>query len=48
MRGFTGRADDLARLDRQLRTVAETGRGVAVVLTGRRRVGKSRLAQEVL
>jgi hypothetical protein len=46
MRDFTGRADDLARLDRQLRTVAEAGRGVAVVLTGRRRVGKSRLAQE--
>lgn len=46
MTDFTGRATDLARLDRQLHKVAETGRGVAVVLTGRRRVGKSRLAQE--
>lgn len=43
---FTGRENDLARLDRQLRIVTETGRAVAVVLTGRRRVGKSRLAQE--
>lgn len=44
--GFTGRAVDLARLSHRLREVDRTGRGQAVTLTGRRRVGKSRLVQE--
>ncbi|WP_424644137.1 ATP-binding protein [Embleya sp. AB8] len=46
---FTGRSADLEQLDRQLRLVADgTGatRGQAVIVTGRRRVGKSRLVQE--
>lgn len=45
---FTGRAEDLALLGQQLRPVAEgrPGGGKSVVVTGRRRVGKSRLAQE--
>ncbi|WP_424923352.1 ATP-binding protein [Actinocrispum wychmicini] len=46
---FQGRATDLALLDRQLRLVrdaAATTRGQAVIVTGRRRVGKSRLVQE--
>ncbi|MFF1816292.1 ATP-binding protein [Kribbella sp. NPDC058245] len=46
---FAGRAADLELLDRQLREVGEGSgatRGRAVVVTGRRRVGKSRLAQE--
>lgn len=49
MSGFKGRALDLERLGRQLGLVAQgTGstRGQAVIMTGRRRVGKSRLAQE--
>ncbi|WP_409469904.1 ATP-binding protein [Streptomyces sp. HC307] len=49
MSGFKGRALDLERLDRQLGRVAQGGgttRGQAVIMTGRRRVGKSRLAQE--
>jgi len=47
--GFTGRAADLALLDSRLRLVEEgrgSSRGAAVVVTGRRRVGKSRLVQE--
>jgi AAA+ ATPase superfamily predicted ATPase len=47
---FTGRAADLKRLSGQLQQVAQvTGgtRGRAVILTGRRRVGKSRLVQEL-
>ncbi|MGW6454952.1 ATP-binding protein [Streptomyces sp. NPDC055078] len=46
---FQGRAGDLELLAEQYRTVAEgrgATRGRAVILTGRRRVGKSRLAQE--
>ncbi|WP_280437205.1 ATP-binding protein [Nocardia carnea] len=46
---FKGRADDLRRLNGQLDVVAAaTGatRGRAVIVTGRRRVGKSRLVQE--
>ncbi|MBG0825068.1 ATP-binding protein [Planomonospora sp. ID91781] len=46
---FAGRASDLDRLDAQLRLVAEGRggtRGRAVIVTGRRRVGKSRLVQE--
>jgi len=46
---FKGRAADLELLDRQLRQVTEGRggtRGRAVIMTGRRRVGKSRLVQE--
>jgi uncharacterized protein len=46
---FRGRAGDLALLDGRLRLVVEgrgSSRGTAVVVTGRRRVGKSRLVQE--
>lgn len=46
---FTGRAADLALLDGRLRLVAEgrsPDKGTAIVVTGRRRVGKSRLVQE--
>lgn len=46
---FQGRAVDLELLDDQLRGVTEgrgTTRGRAVIMTGRRRVGKSRLVQE--
>lgn len=47
---FAGRTADLALLDGRLRLVAEGrspgSRGTAVVVTGRRRVGKSRLVQE--
>ncbi|MFF4127637.1 ATP-binding protein [Microbispora rosea] len=46
---FKGRAADLELLDRQLRQVTEGSvgtRGSAVIMTGRRRVGKSRLVQE--
>ncbi|WP_239381130.1 ATP-binding protein [Frankia sp. CIT1] len=46
---FSGRTSDIDLLDGQLRQVA-TGqggtRGRALIMTGRRRVGKSRLAQE--
>lgn len=50
MADFTGRDTDLQRLGDQLQTVADGSggtRGVAVLLTGRRRVGKSRLVQEL-
>ncbi|AZQ37136.1 ATP-binding protein [Streptomyces cyaneochromogenes] len=46
---FQGRAGDLELLAEQYRTVAEGAgatRGRAVIMTGRRRVGKSRLVQE--
>ncbi len=46
---FRGRAADLELLDGQLRQVTEGRggtRGRAVIMTGRRRVGKSRLVQE--
>ncbi|WP_030911847.1 ATP-binding protein [Streptosporangium amethystogenes] len=46
---FTGRAFDLDQLDAQLRLATEGRggtRGRAVIITGRRRVGKSRLVQE--
>lgn len=49
MVGFQGRTNDLALLERQLRLVrdaAATTPGQAVIVTGRRRVGKSRLVQE--
>ena len=46
---FHGRAGDLALLDRQLRVVRDQAAGTpgqAVIVTGRRWVGKSRLVQE--
>lgn len=46
---FSGRARDLALLGRQFASVAEgsgASNGRAVIVTGRRRVGKSRLVQE--
>jgi len=46
---FRGRAGDLALLDKQLRLVRDRIAGTpgqAVIVTGRRRVGKSRLVQE--
>ncbi|WP_040776444.1 ATP-binding protein [Nocardia pneumoniae] len=46
---FTGRSADLDLLARQLNSVIDgtgTTRGRAVIVTGRRRVGKSRLVQE--
>src|SRR2546423_10655455 len=46
---FEGRAADLGLLESQLRWVAGGSgatRGRAVIMTGRRRVGKSRLVQE--
>lgn len=49
MVGFRGRTNDLALLDRQLglvREAAATTPGQAVIVAGRRRVGKSRLVQE--
>lgn len=49
MAGFRGRGNDLALLDKQLRLVRDriaTTPGQAVLVTGRRRVGKSRLVQE--
>ncbi|UJP40314.1 ATP-binding protein [Cellulomonas palmilytica] len=51
MTGFVGRSRELADLHAQL-TVVESGtrdaRGVAILLRGRRRVGKSRLAEELV
>src|SRR5919198_6379603 len=47
---FKGRAADLDQLARQLGLVADgrgATRGQAVIMTGRRRVGKSRLVQEL-
>jgi uncharacterized protein len=46
MVAFTGRDDDLARLDGQLRRIERSGAGRALIVTGRRRVGKTRLVQE--
>jgi len=43
---FAGRHRDLDLLGQEWKRVAETGRGRAIVVTGRRRVGKSRLVQE--
>ena len=48
--GFVGRAGELGRLDTLLRRVGDARRdlpGVAVLLRGRRRVGKSRLVEVV-
>lgn len=45
---FVGRTSELALLDRALRRVKRTGRGTMLSLRGRRRVGKSRLVEELL
>lgn len=44
--GFVGRKSELALLDKRLARVAASGAGNALVIRGRRQVGKSRLAQE--
>ena len=46
MPGFVGRRSELALLDKRLNGIAANGRGTALVIRGRRQVGKSRLAQE--
>lgn len=43
---FIGRAAELTALAKRLERAAVAGRGTAVVIRGRRQVGKSRLAQE--
>lgn len=52
MDGFYGRTRELAALDRLLRRTADGGRigrpGRAVLMRGRRRVGKSRLVEEFI
>ena len=45
---FTGRTEQLRVLARELKEARSTGRGRFVLLRGRRRVGKSRLAEEFL
>jgi uncharacterized protein len=44
--GFVGRTMELAVLNRRLARAAKNGDGTALVIRGRRQVGKSRLAQE--
>jgi uncharacterized protein len=44
--GFVGRATELALLQRRLSRSTASGTGTALVIRGRRQVGKSRLAQE--
>jgi uncharacterized protein len=44
--GFVGRTSELALLHKRLAGITASGRGTALVLRGRRQVGKSRLAQE--
>ncbi len=46
LRGFIGRQTELAVLRKRLYAVAQSGRGTAVTIRGRRQVGKSRLVQE--
>ena len=43
---FVGRDKELALLERRLTRVMETGEGSLIAMRGRRRVGKSRLAEE--
>ena len=43
---FIGRDRDMARLQRQLDTVTEDGRGQLLSIRGRRQAGKSRLVTE--
>ena len=44
--GFVGRESELALLRKRLDLVTASGTGTALVIRGRRQVGKSRLAQE--
>ena len=44
--GFVGRESELALLDKRLTGITARGTGTALVIRGRRQVGKSRLAQE--
>lgn len=44
--GFVGRKTELSLLHKRLDRVAEDGAGTALVIRGRRQVGKSRLVQE--
>jgi hypothetical protein len=44
--GFVGRTTELALLHKRLARVAARGTGTALIIRGRRQVGKSRLAQE--
>lgn len=44
--GFVGRKSELALLHKRLNKVTASGAGTALVIRGRRQVGKSRLAQE--
>jgi hypothetical protein len=44
--GFVGRKTELALLHKRLARVTASGAGTALVVRGRRQVGKSRLAQE--
>jgi hypothetical protein len=46
MAGFIGRKQELRLLDKRLAGIARLGSGTALVIRGRRQVGKSRLAQE--
>ncbi len=46
MAGFIGRATELTLLTRRLARIEANGTGSALVIRGRRQVGKSRLAQE--
>lgn len=45
---FVGRGTELARLQRTLEDVRRTGRGALMSIRGRRRVGKSRLVEELI
>jgi len=45
---FVGREQELARLERALDGVRRTGRGCLMSMRGRRRVGKSRLVEELI
>ena len=44
--GFAGRKSELALLQKRLGGIKVSGTGTALVIRGRRQVGKSRLAQE--
>jgi uncharacterized protein len=44
--GFAGRESELALLQKRLVGIQASGTGTALVIRGRRQVGKSRLAQE--
>jgi hypothetical protein len=44
--GFVGRKPELAVLQKRLDGITASGAGTALVIKGRRQVGKSRLAQE--